>query len=117
MAIFGKCANCGATLIGGGKEGELRFCSDQCRNFHAHPGFCEQCQAETTADSLGGTFTINVVFGTRLMAWGSPLCPKCHSRVMRQWLWILIPLIPVSARHRVLYQTRTRYYSRKLKVA
>ena len=23
MAMFGKCANCAATLIGGGKEGEV----------------------------------------------------------------------------------------------
>jgi endogenous inhibitor of DNA gyrase (YacG/DUF329 family) len=116
MAIFGKCANCGATLIGGGKEGEARFCSNQCRDFHSHPGFCEQCIAETTAEGLGGTFSVNLIFGTHLMGWGSQPCPRCRSKVMRKWLWILIPLIPVSAKHLVLYQTRTHYFSRKLKI-
>src|ERR1700747_3469235 len=67
MGIFGKCANCSATLLGGGKEGEARFCCDQCRQFAAHPGFCEQCAAQTTPEGMGGTFSVNLVFGTHLM--------------------------------------------------
>jgi endogenous inhibitor of DNA gyrase (YacG/DUF329 family) len=116
MPMFGKCANCGATLIGG-KEGEVRFCSDQCRQFHSHPGYCEQCMAETMPEGLGGTFSVNLIFGTHLMGWGAKPCPQCRSKVMRKWLWIGIPLLPVSAKYRVLYQTRTRYFSRKMKVA
>ena len=117
MAMFGKCANCGTTLLGGGKEGEKRFCSDRCKQWHSHPGFCQQCVAETTEEGVGGTFTINVLFGTRLMAWGSELCPRCHSRAMRKWLWIIIPVVPVSGRYRVLYQTQRVYISRKMKIS
>jgi hypothetical protein len=117
MAVFGKCANCGSVLLGGGKEGEARFCSEQCRRFAAHPNFCEQCQAETTTESAGGTFTVNLVLGTRLMAWGAQPCPRCNSKVMRKWLWVVIPLIPVSPHYRVLYRTRTQYFSRKMKAA
>jgi hypothetical protein len=116
MAMFGKCANCGSTLLGGGKEGEVRFCSAQCRQFHAHPGYCEQCLAETTPEALGGTFSVNLIFGTHLMAWGNKPCPRCNSKVMRKWMWILLPLFPVSAKYRVLYQTRSRYFSRKMKI-
>ena len=117
MAITGKCANCGSLLLGGGKEGELRFCSSQCSQFHSHPGYCEQCLAETTQEALGGTFSVNLIFGTHLMGWGAQPCPRCNSKVMRKWLWIVIPLLPVSAKYRVLYQTRARYFSRKMKVA
>jgi hypothetical protein len=116
MAIFGKCANCGSTLLGGGKEGEARFCSDQCRQFAAHPRFCEQCAAETTPEGMGGTFSVNLVFGTHLMGWGAEPCVRCRSKVMRKWLWVIIPLFPVSPKYRVLYQTRTRYFSRKMKI-
>jgi hypothetical protein len=117
MAIFGKCANCGSALLGGGKQGEVRYCSAQCRRFAAHPGFCEQCSAETTQDGMGGTFTVNLVLGTRLMGWGAEPCPRCHSKVMRKWLWVVIPVIPISPKYRVLYQTPKRYLSRKMKVA
>jgi hypothetical protein len=117
MAMFGKCANCATTLIGGGKEGEARFCSNQCRQFAAHPGFCEQCAAETTPEGAGGTFTVNFVLGTRLMAWGEEPCSRCNSKVMRKWLWVVIPVLPVSPKYRVLYQTPKRYLSRKMKVA
>lgn len=117
MAIFGKCGNCGAALLGGGKEGEVRYCSDQCRRFAGHPGFCEQCAAETTQEGVGGTFTVNFVLGTRLMGWGAEPCPRCRSKVMRKWLWLVIPVLPVSPKYRVLYQSPKRYLSRKMKVA
>jgi len=114
--LFGKCGNCGAAIIGGPQEGEVRFCSKECHEFFKHPGYCDQCQADTTQEPVGGTFTVNVLFGTRLMSWGGEVCPRCSSRVMRKWLWLLIPLIPVSGRYRVKYQTRKLYFSRKLKI-
>jgi hypothetical protein len=115
--LFGKCANCRATLLGGGKEGENRFCSKECRQFFSHPNFCEQCIAESTPESLGGTFTLNYVIGTHLMGWGGgEPCPRCYAKVMRKWLWILLPLFPVTEKYRVLYQTRARYFSRKMTV-
>jgi len=113
--LFGKCANCGAAIIGGVQEGDNRFCSKECHHFFQHPGFCEQCMADTSAEPVGGTFTLNVLFGTRLMSWGGENCPRCYSRVMRKWLWFLIPLFPVSAHYRVKYQTRKQYFSRRMK--
>lgn len=115
--LFGTCSNCGITIVGGVQDGDKRFCSKVCHQYFSHPGFCEQCVADTTADGLGGTFTVNLVFGTRLMSWGAEACPRCYAKVMRKWLWILIPLIPVSNRYRVLYQTRTRYLSRRLSIS
>ena len=115
--LFNKCANCSQTILGGVKEGELRFCSKQCRNYYAHPGFCEQCAHDTIQEGVGGTYTINVLFGTRLMAWGSETCPRCNSRVMRKWLWFLLPLFPVSAQYRVLYQSPKLFLSRKLRIS
>lgn len=112
--LFGKCANCGSAIIGGPREGENRFCSKECQHYFLKPGYCEQCVADTTAEGMGGTFTVNFLFGTRLMSWGGESCPRCFSKVMRKWLWILIPLIPVSGRYRVLYQTPKRYLSRRL---
>lgn len=114
--LFGKCANCGTAIIGGVQDGANRFCSNECHNFFRHPGFCEQCLADTSADPIGGTFTINVLFGTRLMGWGGETCPRCYSKTMRKWLWLLIPLFPVSAQYRVKYQTQKHYYSRRLKI-
>jgi len=114
--VMSKCANCGGLLFGGTKEGELRFCSRQCRQYHSHPGFCEQCVHDTTEENVGGTFTVNLVAGTRLMAWGSDICPRCGARPMRKWFWFLLPLFPVSAQYRVLYQTPRRYLSRKMRI-
>jgi len=114
--LLGKCGNCGLTIVGGVREGDVRFCSKACRDFFKHPGYCEQCIADTTSEAAGGTFTLNVLFGTRLMGWGGEICPRCYSRVMRKWLWFLIPLFPVSARYRVKHQTPKLYFSRKLKI-
>ncbi|HWO28511.1 MAG TPA: hypothetical protein VNO32_06895, partial [Candidatus Acidoferrum sp.] len=111
--IFGKCANCATLIVGGPKEGDLRFCSEECHHFYLHPKFCDVCLAETTEGNIGGTFTLNALFGTRLMGFGVH-CPTCYSVVKRAWLWFVIPLVPVSARYRVLYQTPRRYGSRKL---
>ncbi len=113
--VFGKCGNCGTVIIGGAKEGEIKFCSKECRQFYLHPKFCDACVAQTGSDQMGGTFTVNLILGTRLMG-SSNRCPTCYSVVKRKWLWIGVPLFPVSAKYRVLYQTPKRYFSRKLKV-
>jgi hypothetical protein len=115
--LFGECANCKTPIIGGVRDGNNRFCSKICRQFFLNPGFCQQCIADTTTESVGGTFTVNVLFGTRLMGWGAEPCPRCYAKVMRKWFWVLIPLIPVSGKFRVLYQTPKRYLSRRLQTS
>ena len=111
-----QCTNCGASLLFGlgRKEGEHKFCSKKCLQFWKHPGYCQSCVQNTTEESLGGTFTLNVFFGTRLMGF-SGACPTCGSKVMRKWFWIVLPLFPVSKQYRVLYQTDTRFFSRKIR--
>jgi hypothetical protein len=110
---FGKCANCGTLSAGGRKEGDLRFCSKVCHQFYLQPGFCDACAAETTEGNIGGTYTLNVLFGTRLMSF-SKSCTVCHSAVTRKWFWFVLPLFPVSAKYRVLYQKPQTYISRKM---
>jgi endogenous inhibitor of DNA gyrase (YacG/DUF329 family) len=111
--VFAKCANCGSAILGGESEGDLRFCSTVCHHYYRHPKFCDSCIAQTTDERIGGTFTVNLLFGTRLVGLGEH-CPTCYSIVKRNWFWFLIPLFPVSAKYRVLYQTPRRYLSRKL---
>jgi len=112
-----NCANCGAKwIIGGVTEGDLKFCSKACHQFWRHPGFCEQCAAATTEEGIGGTYTINLIFGTHLMGWGDQ-CPICHSRVKRKWFWFVIPLFPVSRAYRVIYPRPNQWLSRKLRVS
>jgi len=112
--IFGKCANCGATILFGPSEGEHKFCSKKCYQFWKHPGYCEVCTQATTDESVGGTYTVNFVLGTRMMGFGAG-CPTCGSREMRKWLWVILPLFPISARYRVLYQTSATFFSRKIR--
>ncbi len=111
-----KCANCGAyVLFGlGPSEGEQKFCSKKCLQYWKHPGYCEVCTLDTTEESLGGTYTLNVLFGTRLMGFSSA-CPTCGSKVMRKWFWFVLPLFPVSKKYRVLFQTSDKFFSRKIR--
>ena|ERR1700723_1019175 len=112
--LFARCANCGDPMAGGKQDGDLKFCSEGCLRFHRHPGFCDSCISQTSSESFGGTFTINFFFGTRLHGWGEH-CSECYSIVKRKWLWIIVPVFPVSAKHRVLYATPRRFTSRKIK--
>ena len=108
------CANCeGSFLFGGAKEGEHRFCSDECHSFWRFPGFCESCADSTTDEGIGGTFTMNFLFGTILMGFGAA-CPTCNSKVKRKWFIFLLPLFPVSKPYRVLYCNSSQYLSRKI---
>ena len=110
------CANCnGWFLFGGETEGENRFCCQECFYFFRHPGFCESCTMGTTDEALGGTYTVNLVFGTRLMGFFGDHCATCYSTVKRKWFWFIPPLFPVSAAYRVIYVAPSRYISRKLR--
>ena|ERR1700723_1590803 len=114
--IFGKCSNCGGVMIGTGtREGELSFCSDACQRYYHCPGFCESCLSQTSPEQVGGVFTFNLLLGTRLLGFGEH-CSQCNSVIKRKWFFLILPLFPVSAKYRVLYLSRRRYYSRKLKI-
>ena len=117
MAVFKKCGNCGTTIAFGGTElGDKVFCSQQCVDWAKAPGFCQECTFGTTNESLGGTFTMNLI-GTKIYALGCSggKCTKCGSVPMRKWfVALLIPLFPVSAQYRVKYCAPTRWVSRKI---
>jgi len=117
MAMFKKCGNCGTTIaFGGVQDGERSFCSTQCHEWALAPGYCQECMFATTNESLGGTFTMNLV-GTKIYALGcsGSKCTKCGSVPMRKWfVALLIPLFPVSAQYRVKYCAPTRWVSRKI---
>ena len=112
--IFGTCATCRGVMVGGKQDGDLKFCSQNCLMYHRHPGFCESCIAQTSAESRGGTYTYNFLFGTRLHGWGEH-CSQCYSIVKRKWFWFFIPLFPVSGKYRVQYSAPRRFTSRKIK--
>jgi len=113
--VFGRCSNCSTVIVGGEREGELRFCSSICQRHYHHPRFCDACIEQTTDESAGTTFIVNVLFGKRLTGSGSR-CPTCHSVIMRKWFWVLIPLFPASPKFRVLYQSPLKCLSRKLRL-
>jgi hypothetical protein len=77
------------------------------------PGFCEKCLSETTDQSAGSTFTLNFVFGTRLMGKKDP-CQICGSVVASVWIWFLFPIFE-TGRYRVIYMDDGKYLSRELK--
>ncbi len=108
-----RCACCGSTIVSGVEdESGNHYCNVFCRYKKTRPIFCEECVAETTHESTGGTYTVNSC-GTMLL--GAQLeCPICHSVVKRKWFCLfLIPLIPLE-RYRVKPAGESSYYSRRL---
>ena len=79
--------------------------------------FCSSCAAESHDWPAPGTFTVNGVFGTRLIGRASP-CDTCGSSVKTLWFVFLLPLIPFGS-YRVLPVggasfVRSQYLSRRL---
>jgi hypothetical protein len=110
--MFEKCANCGSRVLSGIKNEHGVFCSHQCRAWFGHPGFCSACEAMTTAESSGGTFTFNGI-GTKLYGSAQP-CSVCESVGQTLWFCIIfIPVIPMS-KYRVKYTGPQRFLSRKV---
>lgn len=124
-SIRKSCDNCGVrwtlfspSILHGGavREGEYLFCSKDCRAYFFHPDFCEECYEQTLPQDSGGTYTVNVMFGTRLISYGRK-CSTCHSRVVQKWAWFVTPVFPVGALYRVKYTQPGMFISRKLKPA
>jgi hypothetical protein len=79
--------------------------------------FCNSCAAESHDWPAPGTFTLNGVFGTRLIGRAAP-CETCGSTVKTLWFVFLLPLIPFGS-YRVLPVgstsfVRAEYLSRRL---
>ena len=79
-------------------------------------GFCQACLAETTEESVGTVFSVNLI-GTHL--WGdSDPCSACGSIVQRKWLCIMMPLVPLG-KYRVIHLGHwfmsSKFIGRKLK--
>ena len=110
--MFEKCTNCATRVVVGKKDQNGTFCSAVCQAFFRYPGFCQNCNSSTTADSAGSTFTLNGI-GTKIYGGKDP-CPECASTIQTKWFVVLfIPLIPI-AKYRTKWCTPGRYISRKV---
>ena len=110
--MFKKCVNCNGMVLKGIETERGVFCSAECRDFSAHPGFCASCMAMTTEKPSGGTFVVNGI-GTRLYG-SADRCPACGAVTQTHWItFVYLPVIPLG-RYRVKKVTPTTYLSRKM---
>ena len=113
--MFEKCKNCGVRLITAKRDQNGTFCSGVCQYFFRYPGFCKSCDATTTPESAGSTFTLNGV-ATKIYGAKNPF-RQCASTVQTKFFCVLfIPLIPLG-KYRLKWATPSRYISRKLRPA
>jgi hypothetical protein len=113
--MFEKCNNCDTRVIAGKRDQNGIFCSTICQRFYQHPGFCQSCDAATTPESAGSTFTFNGI-GTQIYGSKSP-CSQCGSTIQTKFFCLIfIPLIPLG-KYRLKWSTPSHYISRKLKPA
>ena len=110
--MFEKCTNCTSRVVVGRRDDNGTFCSVVCQNFYRYPQFCESCDAATTTDSAGSTYTLNGI-GTKIYGGKDP-CPTCGSKIQTKWFVVLyIPLIPLG-KYRTKWCDPFHYLSRKL---
>jgi hypothetical protein len=113
--MFEKCTNCSTRVVAGKRDPSGIFCSSVCQQYHRHPGFCKSCDAATTQESAGSTFTFNGI-GTAIYGSKNP-CPTCGSTIKTKFVCVIfIPLIPLG-KYRFKWSTPSHYISRKLKPA
>jgi hypothetical protein len=110
--MFEKCTNCSTRVLVAKRDDQGIFCSRICQDFFRYPGFCKSCDASTTADSAGSTYTVNGV-GTQIYGGKDP-CLECGSKIQTKFFVVLfIPLIPIG-KYRTKWCSPGRYISRKL---
>jgi hypothetical protein len=111
--MFQKCDNCGGRTLLPQRHGGKAFCSDTCKTYYQHRGFCAECIAETDAISAGGTFQLNGI-GDRFW-FPRRICKTCNSSVQTRFLTVLwIPLLSLDT-YRILEVSPGRYVGRKLR--
>jgi hypothetical protein len=110
--MFAKCNNCGRQVLAEFRDKSAVFCSTECRDYVAYPGFCQACIDSSTPISAGHNITFNGIGG---MFYGtSDRCETCGSVLRSQWFCLLfIPIFRVG-RYRVKYVAPNRYFSREL---
>jgi len=109
--MFEQCGNCGARVVKGVRDDLGVFCSMECRNFKAYPGFCPACLNTTNSRSSGGTFTFNGI-GTALYGSRDP-CAVCGSVIQTLWFCIIfVPVIPLG-KYRVKHTQPRKWVSRQ----
>lgn len=110
--MFENCVNCNTKVLKGIETERGVFCSGECRDNVAHPGFCAACTAMSTDKTSGGTFTLNGI-GTKLYG-SKDRCSTCGAMTQTHWITLVyLPVIPLG-KYRVKKVTPGRYLSRKL---
>lgn len=101
------CFHCQKKIyLKGHKVGDKLFCSKNCAAyFKAQNGFCENCLAETTAESTGNLWMFNGI-GTGLGVFPkkNSECPTCGSVIKRKWFFFGFPIVPYD-QYRVINLT------------
>ncbi len=121
-----KCRNCGSRILFSavaGQDGD--FCSSRClEGFQKlKQGFCDNCRAQTTAETAGNLSQFNGI-GTTFGPFSKDKCPECGSVIKTKWFTFVVPLVPLE-KYRVLFTmqkgtlggSRATFLSRKLKLA
>lgn len=110
--MFEKCTNCATRVVIGKRDEKGIFCSKICQDFYRYPGFCKACDAATTPQVAGSTYTVNGI-GTQLYGSKNP-CPECGSTIQTRFFVVLyIPLIPLG-KYRTKWTNPGQYLSRKV---
>ena len=107
-----RCDNCGRKALAEFRNKSGAYCSAECRDYVAYPGFCKVCADSSTPISAGHNITFNGMGG---MFYGtSDRCETCGSVLRSQWFCLLfVPIFRVG-RYRVKYVAPNRYLSREL---
>jgi hypothetical protein len=88
------------------------YWKDMPQEWLANAGFCCDCWAQTTDESPGDSFTVNLI-GTAVTG-EEQLCPVCASTIKTKHFWIIVPLIPLG-RYRVIRYGTSDYIGRRLR--
>jgi len=74
-------------------------------------GFCYRCWAQTTDESPGLSFTVDLI-GTRLLGSDEP-CSTCGSVVQTKWFCVIVPITRLG-RYRVIRRRRGEHIGRRV---
>jgi len=73
--------------------------------------FCPACEAASTSESAGNTFTFNFIYGTKLIG-GAKACPICRSVIQTKLFMFAFLWIPLGS-YRVIRTSGYTYISRR----
>lgn len=106
------CENCGSVVLKGVRADAGIFCSTECRDYAAYPGFCPECLSRSSPHSAE-TFDAWVLGVRTALSDARERCPVCHSVVETNWLRVLYVPVLRLGEYRVKYTKPREFLSRR----